>query len=42
MGESCTTTEYENSFLHETTFNSDIDSQIRFEIERKYKRSTSN
>ena len=32
----------ENSFLHETTFNSDIGIEIRKEIEKKYKNSRVN
>lgn len=32
----------ENSFLHETTYNSDIDKAIRREIETKFQRSITN
>jgi hypothetical protein len=32
----------DNSFLHETSFNSNIDSEIREEIERKFKKSSVN
>jgi len=35
-------TSVENSFLNETTFNSDIDLVVRFEIEKKFKDSTMN
>lgn len=32
----------ENSFLHETSFNSNVDDEIRQEIERKFKKSSVN
>ncbi|CAG9313659.1 unnamed protein product [Blepharisma stoltei] len=40
--ESSLCTECENSFLQETSFNSDIDMEIRAEIESKFKKSQTN
>ncbi|CAG9316982.1 unnamed protein product [Blepharisma stoltei] len=40
--ESSLCTEVENSFLEETSFNSDIDMEIRAEIEAKFRKSTTN
>ena len=42
LGEDPSMSSIENSFLNETSFNSDIDLEIRQEIDKKFKRSSAN